>query len=198
MIINGTDLLVAHPIRNMVHDKIKVHGRSYGTSEVGYDFRMKQRIRFYPPNAMAALYAMQDIIRNGENPERITRYERAFYGHTVVTEGENNEIELTYRLGRTALASSIEFFDIPNNLWCEFRNKSTNARHHIDAALGTDGEPGWYGHLTLELIFNGLEPVDLPAGVPILKAVFHEIKNKAAYTGKYQDQPDRPVSAILE
>lgn len=197
MIINGVDLWRAYPIQDMVTEKLKVHGRSYGLSEVGYDFRMKQRVRFYPPDALKQREYLK-ALEYSYTEALVTAYERAVHGYTVVTNGENDALELTYKLGRTALASSVEFFHIPDNLWCEFRNKSTNARHFIDAALGTDGEPGWNGNLTIELVFNGMEPIDLPAGVPILKAVFHEIKNKAEYSGKYQNQPDRPVSAILE
>lgn len=196
MIINGQSLLDASPIRCMVTDKVRAHGRSFGLSEVGYDFRMKQRVEFIPPNLYHAFELAQQMHASaGFTDSVMERYKRYAHGYTIVHEDSGHK---TVSLGRTALASSVEFFDIPTNLWCEFRNKSTNARHHIDAALGTDGEPGWSGHLTIELIFNGLEPIDLPAGVPILKAVFHEIKNKAKYEGKYQDQPDRPVSAIHE
>ena len=196
MIINGASLLMARPIKDMIGEKVKVHGRSYGLSEVGYDFRMKQRIRFFPPNAFTALVMTKSVKRASDfTLEAREAYEKAVHGYTVVTEDDGTE---TIKIGRTALASSVEEFHIPNNLWCEFRNKSTNARHHIDAALGADGEPGWNGFLTIEIIFNGMVDVDLPAGVPILKAVFHEITEKAAYQGKYQDQPDRPVSAIHE
>lgn len=195
MIINGVDLFKARPIKDMEPSKLKAHGRSYGLSEVGYDFRMKQRVSFIPPNAVEAAYAAHAILNYGPVQVLEDNLKRATYGQTIVTEDGKKPV-ITF--GRTALASSVEFFHIPNNLWCEFRNKSTNARHFIDAALGTDGEPGWDGNLTIELIFNGMEFIDLPAGVPILKAVFHEIKNEAEYTGKYQNQPDRPVSAILE
>lgn len=195
MIINGIDLWRAYPIQDMVTEKLKAHGRSYGLSEVGYDFRMKQRVQFFPPDAVGAMVLSHTFSNAGPVAVKIANLEKATHGFTVITE-DGKEPVIT--IGRTALASSVEFFHIPDNLWCEFRNKSTNARHFIDAALGTDGEPGWNGNLTIELVFNGMEPIDLPAGVPILKAVFHEIKNKAEYSGKYQNQPDRPVSAILE
>ena len=47
MIINGSSLLKASPIRNMLTDKHKAHGVSYGLSEAGYDIRIKQEIRFH-------------------------------------------------------------------------------------------------------------------------------------------------------
>ena len=63
MIINGATLLLARPIKDMIGEKVKVHGRSYGLSEVGYDFRMKQRVRFFPPNAFTALVMTKSVKR---------------------------------------------------------------------------------------------------------------------------------------
>lgn len=168
MVINGTALLEAAPIADMVPTKKSIYGLSYGLSEVGYDIRLKQRIEYDPPSP--------------ECP----------YGATRVFEDGG----ITHSIGRVALGSSVELFQIPNYLWCEFRNKSTHARNWIDATLCTDGEPGWSGHLTIELIFHGMKPVVLKEGSPILKAVFHVIMEPVQYDGKYQNQPDRPVPAI--
>ena len=43
-VINGTDLLQAMPIKNMVPHKVKHNGLSYGLGEAGYDIRIKQRV----------------------------------------------------------------------------------------------------------------------------------------------------------
>lgn len=46
MITNRHDLLIAHPIKNMLYTKV-VHGSvSHGLGEAGYDIRIKQDIRF--------------------------------------------------------------------------------------------------------------------------------------------------------
>lgn len=196
MIINGVSLLMAQPIKDMLSTKQKAHGVSHGLSEVGYDIRIKQTVMWVPPD--------QDRFLQWSNPneaqcledEAIQRIRNeAFFGYTCVFHEDGT---CTTKIGKTALASSVELFQLPRNLWGELRNKSTHARRFIDATIGTDMEPGWEGALTIELIFHGLEPITIPAGSGIAKAVFHEIKNKSSYTGKYQNQEDKPVPAILE
>lgn len=46
MIINGLALLEAAPIKDMVSEKVREHGVSYGLGEAGYDIRIKQEMRF--------------------------------------------------------------------------------------------------------------------------------------------------------
>jgi dCTP deaminase len=46
MIINGRHLLEAAPIKDMVNDKMRQHGVSFGLSEAGYDIRIKQDVVF--------------------------------------------------------------------------------------------------------------------------------------------------------
>lgn len=48
MIINGTQLLIDAPIRGMLTEKHREHGVSHGLTEVGYDIRLKQQIKFWP------------------------------------------------------------------------------------------------------------------------------------------------------
>lgn len=189
MIINGYALFVEQPIVNMIGEKVQAHGLSYGLSEVGYDFRIKQEVRFKAPDMKAFHYYMQ---YGYTHLEQMTE---ALLGSVTVTDPDGHSVKT---LGRTAIGSSIEEFQIPSHLWAEFRNKSTHARRFLDASLGTDGEPGWKGFLTIELVFNGNDDYALPAGCPILKAVFHEITEHRQYAGKYQHQPDRPVDAIFE
>lgn len=199
MIINGTDLLVAAPIRDMLVRKHRDAAFSYGLSEVGYDIRVKQKLEWHPPQPLKALslsrnqYAMAQ-----EDFEKL--FLRLFHGWTRTIDPVTGE--RVEKIGRTILCSSVEEFQIPEDLWCEFRNKSTHARRFCDFTLGTDGEPGWVrpgkrGFLTIEGVFNDLEPLVIPAGSGILKAVFHEIKNPVVYEGKYADQGDHPVPAIL-
>lgn len=173
--------------------KNREHGVSWGLSEVGYDIRVKQEIRWTPPDPFLAMSLYEDR-RLFEPSEFRERFEKAFHGFTeTIQDGEK-----VTRIGRTAMASSVERFQIPERLWCEFRNKSTHARCFFDATIGTDGEPGWEGYLTIEAIFHDLQPVTVPAGCAILKAVFHEIAVPIGYQGKYQNQADRPVAAIFE
>lgn len=195
MIINGKDLLDAAPIKDMSPNKNKEHGVSWGLSEVGYDIRVKQEITWNPPNPL--LYA--EIYKAHYNYQYYEQWaeevNKAFLGYTTVSQANGKYLTT---IGRTALASSVEEFQVPNHLWGELRNKSSHARRFFDATIGTDAEPGWKGFLTIEIIFHGNEPIVLPAGSAIAKTVFHEIKNPIAYSGKYQNQEDNPVPAIFE
>ncbi len=172
MIINGKTLLHMKPIKHMSTGKVKLFGLSCGLSEVGYDIRLKQEVTFQPPIG----------------PHAKTKEE--FYGFTTV--------DGVQTLGKTALASSIEEFQMPDCLWGELRNKSTLARRFVDTTIGTDVEPGWTGFLTIEIIFHGVEPITLPAGSPIAKVVFHQILESTNYAGKYSNQPNMPVEAIFK
>lgn len=46
MIVNGIDLLMAKPLKDMADSKQTYRGASYGLTEAGYDIRIKQEIRF--------------------------------------------------------------------------------------------------------------------------------------------------------
>lgn len=93
------------------------------------------------------------------------------------------------------LGSSLEYFELPDILMGRVLNKSTWAREGVDASLTTNIEPGFRGNLTIELVFNRNKEVHIPAGVGICQVIFERILNAAKYTGKYQDQEDRPVEA---
>lgn len=147
MIVNGSDLLKAAPIKNMAAEKRNYLGFSWGLTECGYDIRLKQ--------------------------------------------------DVTMFLGRRfVLASAIEEFEMPPHLMGKVMNKSSWARHGIDASMATNIEPGWRGFLTLELRYSGIKPIRLPAGVGIAQVIFEEVMNPVTYSGKYQDQPDMPVRPI--
>ncbi|AMD43462.1 hypothetical protein ZC03_085 [Pseudomonas phage ZC03] len=96
---------------------------------------------------------------------------------------------------RFVLASSIEYFSMPDYLMGRVLNKSTWARRGLDASMTTNIEPGWKGYLTLELVYSRYKPLFIPAGSGICQVIFEEVKNPAQYSGKYQNQPDHPVSA---
>ncbi len=98
--------------------------------------------------------------------------------------------------GRFCLANSVEEFQVPPDLGAIGHDKSTFARLGVQV-FNTVIEPAWRGFLTIELVFNGEEPVFLPAGSGIMQVIFHQLTDPAHYEGKYQDQPDRPVSAII-
>lgn len=104
--------------------------------------------------------------------------------------------DVTMFLGRRfVLASAIEEFDVPHNLMGRVLNKSTWARKGIDASMTTNIEPGWKGFLTLELRYSGVMPVTIKAGTGIAQVIFEEIVEHCSYSGKYQNQENKPVAA---
>lgn len=97
------------------------------------------------------------------------------------------------------LGSIMEFIDLPPDLTCEIKDKSTNARRFI-TVQNTTAEPGWRGYLTVEITRHLPWPVRIKKGTPIAQVVFKMLDRPTVqpYRGKYQDQPNRPVAAKME
>lgn len=168
-VVNGVYLLQAEPIVDMWKHSEKTAGpggTSFGLGEAGYDIRIKQDIYF-------KAHELGRLIFITHNQQEIAERRR----------------------GRFALASSIEEFNVPGHLTGIVHDKSTWARRGL-SVFNTVIEPGWKGFLTLELVYHGEEDLHIPAGAGIAQVMFHEVKQPAAYNGKYQNQADKPVGAI--
>lgn len=97
------------------------------------------------------------------------------------------------------LASSVEYFNVPNDWYLITRNKSSIARQGVDVSFNTVIDNGFKGWLTLEIVNHSNFIVYLKAGQPILKLESKKCEFECLpYGGKYQNQPDRPVCSILE
>lgn len=94
-----------------------------------------------------------------------------------------------------ALASTVEEFQMPENMCAVVHDKSSWARRGL-SVFNTVVENGWAGFLTLELVYHGRDRLHIPAGSGIAQLLFHYTQSNAKYDGKYQNQPDRPVEAI--
>ena len=92
------------------------------------------------------------------------------------------------------LASTVEYFTMPENIVAVVHDKSTWARQGL-SVFNTVIEPGWRGYLTLELVYHGNDDLFIPAGSGIAQVLFHQLSGNASYGGKYQNQPDCPVEA---
>ena len=98
-----------------------------------------------------------------------------------------------------ALGSSIEYFNTPKDWMLLTKNKSSIARKGIDASFSTFIDPGFKGFLTIEIVNFSGNAIMLKTGQPILKVVAIPcIFPVYPYTGKYQNQPNKPVSAITD
>lgn len=175
MIVNGKSLLEAHPIKGMLDTKVKGRETTHGLGEAGYDIRIKQTIIFKPGGwshtdttpCVSSKWTQEDDQKVGE-----------------------------WRQGRFTLASAIEEFDMPDDLVGIVHDKSTWARRGL-SVFNTVIEPGWKGFLTLELVYHGQENLVIPAGSGIAQVIFHRTQERIAYSGRYQNQENRPVEAKL-
>jgi len=96
------------------------------------------------------------------------------------------------------LASTIERFDLPNDIVAEVKDKSTNARKFI-TVQNTVAEPGWHGYLTLEITRHLPWPARIAAGTPIAQIMFKQLAapTDQPYVGRYQNQQAGPQAAKL-
>jgi dCTP deaminase len=87
------------------------------------------------------------------------------------------------------LASTVEQFDMPNDIIGMVHDKSTWARRGL-SLFNTVIEPGWKGYLTLELVNHSYKPMTIESGTPIAQVVFMQLDEptEQPYSGKYQNQ----------
>jgi dCTP deaminase len=104
-----------------------------------------------------------------------------------------------YEGAKFGLASTIEKFDMPNDVIGMVHDKSSWARRGL-SLFNTVIEPGWRGFLTLELVYHGKENIHIVAGSPIAQIVFMRLMEPThmPYEGKYQDQKAGPQEWIKE
>jgi dCTP deaminase len=106
---------------------------------------------------------------------------------------------VTVAAGQFVLASTVERFDMPNDVLGQVCDKSTWARRGL-AAQNTIVEPGWRGFLTLELTNHSTEAIAPRAGDPIAQIIFFRLEapTELPYRGRYQDQGVGPQGARYE
>lgn len=158
------------------------------------------------PDFMIRMIKLQGDDPDVAGPRRIVEpfYERtklngmtfglSFAGYDIRTQQG-----FSFKPGSFRLLSSVEHFHMPNDVIGFVHDKSTWARQGI-AVQNTVIEPGWRGFLTLEVTNHGMHMVTVREGDPIAQIVFHKMaaRPQMTYAGKYQDQPEYPVAAILE
>jgi dCTP deaminase len=91
-----------------------------------------------------------------------------------------------------ALAASVEYMKIPRDVLCICVGKSTYARCGIITNV-TPLEPGWEGHITLEISNTTTLPAKIYAGEGLVQVLFFQSDEPCEVTyadrgGKYQGQ----------
>ena len=99
-----------------------------------------------------------------------------------------------------ALARSVEYFRIPTNVMVLCVGKSTYARCGIITNV-TPFEPGWEGHVTLEISNTTPLPARIYANEGLAQAIFFESEDACSVSyadrkGKYQKQEGITIPRI--
>jgi len=95
--------------------------------------------------------------------------------------------------GQFILGSTVEIFNLPDNIAAQFMLKSSRAREGLEHLLAGFCDPGWHGStLTLELHNSRqLHPVAIWPGMRIGQMVFHRLDHAVsisyAKTGRYNE-----------
>lgn len=179
---NASDLLNDYNIKklslenNMIDpfvDKLHTNGIiSYGLSSYGYDARLAPEFKTFKAVKKKGLI----IDPKSFSEEYIEDSE----GDTCIIPPNG-----------FVLARTIEYFKIPDNVLAICMGKSTYARCGIIVNV-TPLEPGWEGHVTLELSNTTPIPAKVYANEGICQFLFFENKKcKTTYksrAGKYQGQ----------
>ena len=134
-------------------------------------------------------------------------YEGMSYGLSSAGYDLRVKDEVVLHPGNFKLAVTIEYFSFPHDIMGMLVDKSTWARRGI-AVQNTVFEPGWRGYPTIELSNHyGVSyrserprPVVIKAGSPIGQMLFMQLSEPTVqpYSGKYQDQPQKPIEAKSE
>lgn len=96
--------------------------------------------------------------------------------------------------GCFALGRSVEYFKIPHDILCICFGRSSYARCGV-ACNVTPLEPGWEGHITVEIVNCGPAPVKVYANRGIVQVIFIKAPEtcRRSYSGKY----NRQVGVVL-
>lgn len=148
----------------------RVPAISFGCSSYGYDLRVADKFKVFTP--------VYNTIVDPKNlePEAFVTIEGK--GHCIIPPNS------------FALAYSVERFDIPKNVLAVVVGKSTYARVGIICNV-TPLEPGWRGHVTLEISNTTPLPAKVYANEGLCQVLFYESDeycDQPYAGGKYQDQ----------
>ena len=158
-------------ISPFVEDQVREDIISYGLSSYGYDVRISNEFKIFT-NLNSTIVDPKNF-----DPKSFVD----FTGDMCIIPPNS------FALGRT-----VEYFKIPRNVMTLCVGKSTYARCGIITNV-TPLEPGWQGHVTLEISNTTPLPAKIYAGEGIAQILFFESDEQcetsyADKKGKYQSQ----------
>ena len=171
--------------QNMIEpfeEKLICEGRiSYGLSSYGYDLRVSNKFKIFT-----------NVNNTVVDPKAFDQNSFVDFEGDVCTVPPNS----------FALASSVEYFRIPENVLAICLGKSTYARCGIIVNV-TPFEPGWEGFVTLEISNTTPLPCRVYANEGLCQVLFFEGDDACETTyrsraGKYQAQTGIVLPRIFE
>lgn len=105
--------------------------------------------------------------------------------------------EFLLRPGEFALATTREYIDVPDNLAAFVQGRSSIGRIGLTTQNAGFVDPGFHGHITLELVNESPNTIVLTPGYPVAQLVFFECcPVERPYAGKYNDQVEATGSRM--
>lgn len=99
--------------------------------------------------------------------------------------------------GQFVLATTIEEVNLPNNIAAFVQGRSSIGRIGLTTQNAGFVDPGFHGHITLELVNENPNPIALRPGYPIAQLVFFEATPaENPYNGKYNGQVEATGSRM--
>lgn len=157
---------------------------SYGLGSYSYDVRIGRNFKMFKPRTG---FALIDTASPEPTKDLMDDYNDVDY--------------IDIAPGGFALGVTMEHIRVPRDILVTCMAKSSLARMGLMAHV-TPIEPEWFGYITIELSNLSPYPIRVHSGIGIMALTFHtgEYPCDVSYfdrKGKYLDQPDTPVQAIL-
>lgn len=110
----------------------------------------------------------------------------------------NDNAEFVLRSGQFALATTEEEVNLPNNVAAFVQGRSSIGRIGLTTQNAGFVDPGFHGHITLELVNENPNPIILRPGYPVVQLVFFETRAVSLpYCGKYNGQVEATGSRMF-
>lgn len=101
------------------------------------------------------------------------------------------------RPGQFALATTMERIDLPRGLAAFVQGRSSIGRAGLTVQNAGFIDPGFHGHITLELKNETRNTIIIRPGYPVAQIVFEEARGvETLYHGKYNNQVDATGSRM--
>ena len=113
---------------------------------------------------------------------------------------DSKKSDAAFRLmpGQFALATTMEGFIIPPNLAAYVQGQSSIGRAGLTVQNAGFIDPGFHGHITLELKNETCNPIDLRPGYPVAQVIFEQTTPvEKPYAGKYNGQIEATGSRMF-